>query len=224
MECSQYRKWKVPCEGKGPSQLSDIINSGLIKVMADNKLPEELASKISILLSEGLDASDFCNKIVVQQSNALKPKVRILDRAIVYKFEQYYDELNEVLKNRSPSTIDIGDFFHAIPRGECLDAFLVIIKSHCIGGKAQKEFESKLTCLTNKYIEDEIINWQGVYESKEYELYMDEFFSIFFNRIKDHAIPVPALNNQLAEFHKPKRINKVLKYMSKLWDLRERPD
>ncbi len=157
----------------------------------------------------------------MQQSNLLKPKVRILDRAIVHKFEQYYDELSEVLRNRSPLSTDIGDFFHAIPRGECLDIFLDVIKSHCIGDKAYEEFESKVANLTDKYTEDEKINWQGVYESKEYELYMEEFFSIFFNRIKDHSNPVPALNTQLSYFHKPKRINKMLKYMSKLWYLRE---
>jgi len=192
--------------------------------MVDNKLPEEIATKISTLLSEELDASAFCNKTLEQQQSVLNPKTRILDRAIIYKFEQYYDELNEALINQSPSTSGNGDFFQLIPRGECLDAFLDVIKSYCIGTKAQVEFEFKLSSLTDKYTLDEKIKWPSVYQTKDYALYMDEFFTLFFNRIKDHAIPLPALNNQLGELHNPSRINQVLKQMSELWSLKERVD
>ncbi len=224
MKCSQYGKCQYSCDGIVPRQITDVISSGLNKAIANNKLPEELASKILVLVSEGLDGSDFCNKVFAQQRNILKPKIRVLDRAIVHKFEQYYDKFNVLLNERNHSTVDIGGFFNTIPRGECLDIFLDVVKSHCIGDDVQVNFVSKLERLTDNYSHNKTINWQGVYQSKEYEIYMDEFFSIFFNRIKDHSIPIPALNNRLRNLHHPKRINKVLKYMSKLWHLKENAD
>jgi hypothetical protein len=217
MKCSQYGKCKFSCDGKVPKQFSDIISTSLVNVMVDNKLPEEIATKISTLLSEELDASAFCNKTVQQQHRVLNPKTRILDRAIINKFEQYYKELNDQLIEPPPSTMVNSDLFQLIPRGECLNSFLDVIKLHCIGPKVQVEFESKLSSLTEKYTVDNIINWQSVYQTKDYALYMDEFFSIFFNRIKEHTIPLPALNNQLDELHKPSQINQVLRQMAELW-------
>jgi len=188
--------------------------------MDENKLPIELASKISDLLEQNLDAADFCDYVIGQQRHAQTPKVRILDRAIVNRFEYFYEQLNNALNKKSSNTISIGNLFDAIPRGECLDIFLSLVKAHCIGDKQLSSFDQKLTLLTKQYTDDDEINWQSVYASEQYQHYMDSFFNLVFQRINDSETPIPALNNKLNEKHQPERINKLLKYMSKLWQLK----
>jgi len=220
MRCSKKNNCEFSCSGKNiPQKFSALIGIGLVQAMDENKLPIELASRISDLLEQNLDAADFCDYVIGQQRHAKTPKARLLDRAIVNRFEHFYEQLNSELNKRSSSKINMGCFFDAIPRGECLDIFLALIKSHCIGDNQLEKFNRKLTLLTKDYSEGDEINWQDVYQSDEYQHYMDSFFTLVFERINDGETPIPALNNKLDEKHQPERINKILKYMSKVWQL-----
>jgi len=222
MHCSKKHNCEFTCSGKNiPEKFSALIGIGLVKAMDENQLPIELASKISDLLEKNLDAADFCNYVIGQQRLFRAPKVRLLDRAIVNRFEYFYEQLNNALNKKSRCNINMGSLFDAIPRGECLDVFLALIKSHCIGDNQLATLDQKLTLLTQKHSENDEINWQNVYASDEYQHYMDAFFTLIFKRINDSETPIPALNNQLNEKHQPERINKLLKYMSKLWHLKE---
>lgn len=222
MRCSKKGICKFSCSGKNiPQKFSALIGIGLVQAMDENKLPIELASKISDLLEQNLDAADFCDYVIGQQRHAKVPKVRLLDRAIVNRFEYFYDQLNDAFNKKSRSNINIGNFFDVIPRGECLDIFLALIKAHCIGDSQLAIFDHKLTVLTKKHSEDDEINWSNVYASDEYKDYMDTFFTLIFKRINESESPIPALNNTMNEKHQPQRINKLLKYMSKLWHLKD---
>lgn len=226
MRCSKKGICKYPCPGRTlPSEFSALITSGLEQSLENNQLPASLAIKIAQMLEASLDAADFCDKVFLSVDSQLPvdkqlpAKIRLLDRAIVNRFETLYDLLSVELDNRSSTSIDLGNFFNAIPRGECLDLFLQLIKEHCIGDQEILIFERKMMLLTDRYTINDKIDWDNVYQSNEYEQQMNSFFSLFFKRIKDNEIAIPALNNKLSSKYNPQRINKLLKYMSKVWEI-----
>jgi len=228
MRCSKQDSCKYPCTDRTlPNEFSALITSGLEKSLEENQLPASLASKIAELLDTSLDAADFCDKVFLsvdsqlQEDKQLPAKIRLLDRAIVNRFEALYDLLSVELDNRSSTSIDLGNFFNAIPRGECLDLFLQIIKEHCIGEQDRLIFERKIMLLADKYTINDKIDWDNLYQSNEYEQQMNSFFSLFFKRIKGNEIAIPALNNKLNNKYNPQRINKLLKYMLKVWEIKQ---
>ena len=123
------------------------------------------------------------------------------------------------LENKKPNKSAISNFFYIVPRGECLDLFLELIKYHCIGDDEYQKFYKKIEELTDKFTENGIVNWNKMYHCDEYKICMNSFFSLFFNHIKNDNTPIPALNYQINKKYQPQRINKFLKYMRKIWIL-----
>lgn len=217
MKCSKQKNCSHPCYGKLPEYFESYVHHGLEKVMDANTIPNGIGDKISVLLSENLDAADFCKQVYKYSINATPPRKRLLDRVIVHKFEQYYSQIIERLSQRKRQKSQIGDLFDVIPRGECLDLFLSLIKDHCMGNEQIKRFSQEIEILTIRFAGEEGINWLDLYASEEYEVCMTELFSIVFHHLQDRKIPIPALNTKLNGKYHPERINKLLRYMSKLW-------
>ncbi|ABV86921.1 hypothetical protein [Shewanella pealeana] len=185
--------------------------------MEANALPNDIGSKISSTLIENLDAANFCDHVHRHFTNVPPTRERVLDRLIVHKFEDYYTQIVEVISEKKHKARRIGDLFDVIPRGECLDLFLDLIKEHCMGTEQIKKFSQDIELLTLIFSTKAGIEWDRLYASNEYEICMTELFSTIFHRLTDRSVPIPALNTKLNDKYQAERINKLLRHMSKLW-------
>jgi len=216
MKCSKVLKCKYghSCKGiKSSRDFSSIVGTALVQIVEDSSLPIHIASKVSTLLNNTLDAADFCD-VTFRQEELLPEKIRILDRAIVNKLEQLYEMMcsklacnNETFSNR--------DFFSFVPRGECLDILLASMKHYCIGNEELKKQKHSIEILTKKHESQGVINWDDVYETQEYKSLMESMFISFFQHTKKGMTPIPALNIRMDKMYQPQRINKLLSYMHK---------
>ena len=217
LKCSKRDSCTYPCNGKLPKHFDACIDVGLAKVMEVNAIPQAIGEKIALILEDNLDAASFCEHGGSYSLSVTPPRKRVLDRVIVHKFEQYYVQITEKLSEKKRQSNQLGDLFEVIPRGECLDLFLSLIKDHCMGNEQVKTFTQRIEVLTNRFSDEMGISWLDLYESDEYEACMNELFSIVFHYLKDRKVPIPALNIKLDHRYQPERINKLLRYMSKLW-------
>jgi len=228
MKCSKESSCKFNDAGECsvPFKYSSVISTGLEKIMEGSSIPSSVASKVSSLLDDVSDASDFCEIAFKQLEEDEEPKVRILDRAIVNKFEQLYDRLIIKLKNENGNASGHKDFFKIVPRGECLNLLLDLIRDYCIGDYEFQKFRGEMEALVHKYTKNDVIEWLDVYSSDEYESIMDSIFSLLFKHVKKGSSPIPALNTQMHSKYHPVRINKLLVFLHSTWlqEKRTRPE
>lgn len=217
MKCSKKATCPFPCNSKLPQHFASSIELGLDKVIRVNALPDSISTKIAATLIENLDAADFCNKVTNYFEHVTPHRERIFDRLIVHQFEEYYEQLINTLSERKKKSSHIGELFDIIPRGNCLNLFLSLIKEHCMGKEQIKRFSQDIDLLTLSFSDEAGINWDELYTSEEYESCMTEVFSIIFRHFVQRDVPIPALNLKLDNKHQAERINRLLRHMSKLW-------
>ncbi|ABZ76230.1 hypothetical protein Shal_1664 [Shewanella halifaxensis HAW-EB4] len=185
--------------------------------MEANALPNDIGTKIASSLIENLDAANFCGQVHRNLQHISPTRERILDRLIVHKFEEYYAQVIEMISGKKHRARRIGELFDVIPRGECLDLFLSLIKEHCMGTEQIRKYTQDIDLLALRFSEQTGIQWEQLYASDEYEACMSGLFSIIFHHLIDRSVPIPALNTKLNDKYQAEKINKLLRHMSKLW-------
>ena len=222
MHCSQRSTCEHPCDNNLlPQEFSNILRIAIVNMAGDPQTSLNNIEQLSKNLEAHLDAADFCNRVFnrthYEQKALLPPKTRILDRAIVHKFEQLYIRLINILKSRNVNCTNIKTFFNVIPRGECLDLFLQLIKDYCIGNAEFQTHHIELQRLCTTFTTEEKINWPDLYKSEEYDKIMRSLFTIIFKHITNHTVPIPAVNIKINKKYQPERINHMIKHLYRLW-------
>lgn len=200
---------------------SEWFDTGVVNALKKINVPGSLAQEIVTLIDAELDVYQFFEN-VEQHLNELKystkPRARILDRAIVHMFELCYGAVlvrpqSEWLVKSSPN------FFYIVPRGECLDLFLSMIKEQCVGYAEVTTYTERLEAILAPYTDQENVDWDSVYQSADFVSLLHLLFTVIFSRMKTGEFPMPALNNGMDIKHNPERINRVLKHMLAVWQL-----
>lgn len=227
MKCSKMATCPHSCLAKNAVHLSIWLEHGIARSLKNNNVPQELADKVGAIIDAELDACEVCDVILNQQSNQslqeIKPiKGRVFDRAIVHMFELFYASVIERSRNPAKLIKSAPEFFNIVPRGECLDLFLKMIKRQCIGNDEVAVYTAKLEMLLDKYSNDGDVDWDRVYISGEFSSYLFSLFTVIFSHMKSGEYPVPALNNGMADKHSPERINLVLKHMLTIWEVQQK--
>lgn len=222
MHCSQRSTCEHPCDNNLlPQEFSNILHIAIVNMAGEPHASWNIIEQLSTNLEAHLDAADFCNLVFNHTHSNQKAlpalRSRILDRAIVYKFEQLYIRLINILKSRNVNCDNIKTFFKVVPRGECLDLFLQLIKDYCIGDAEFQTHHIKLQRLCATFTTEEKINWPSLYKSEEYEIIMQSLFTIIFKHIKNHTVPIPAVNIKIKKKYQPERINHMIKHLHRLW-------
>lgn len=220
MKCSKANTCNLNCNGNiVPPQFSSLIDIAVTKIMEENSLPVKNAENISNKILSHLDAADFCTAVFNEEdkTQSLPSKIRILDRAMVQQFEEFCEQLLQRLNDKKVNYIKKKYFFNIIPRGECLDLFLGLIKDYYLGANEVHNFEVKIEKLTKDHTVNGKICWLHIYNSDEYKACMNSLFLLIFSRIKQGATPIPALNFQMDKKYSPKRINSFLNSIHNLW-------
>ncbi|GIU35843.1 hypothetical protein L2719_11880 [Shewanella schlegeliana] len=133
------------------------------------------------------------------------------------KFEGYHTQVIEMISRKKHKARRIGESFDVIPRGECLDLFLSLLKEHCMGTEQIKKYSQDIDLLALSFSEQTRIHWERLYASDEYEACMSELFSTIFHHLIDRSVPSPTLNTKLNDKYQAEKNNKLLRHMSKLW-------
>ena len=202
---------------------SDWLETGVTTALKKSNVPGALAEKIALMVNTELDIIRFCENIeqyLDAPKDPKKPKGRILDRAIVHMFELFYAAVLERSHSKRLAR-SVPEFFNIVPRGECLDLFLVMIKKQCIGKTEVITFTAKLEKLLSRYTDQGNVDWNSVYMSPEFVTLLYQLFTIIFSHMKPGQYPIPALNNGMDVKHNPERINRVLKHMLAEWQLQQ---
>ncbi len=217
MKCSRKDICLYPCGGKIPKQYEKLLISGAQKGLKDDKVPSALIDKVTHLITEELDAYDFCRWTRAYIGKELVPKQRILDRSIVHMFELFYSSVIEKSEHGSKFKEISPDFFCVVPRGDCLDSFLKIVKEQCLGPEEIDAKTAQLASLVKDYCQAGIVDWASVYSSPEFKVYLNQLIETIFAPMNKGRSPIPALNNQMLASQYPGRINLLLKHMLKIW-------
>ena len=190
-------------------------------------MPRALADKVSAIIDAELDSCEACDLIsqglkqTEEHTAPKKARGRTFDRAVIHMFELFYASVIERSNNPGKLRKSAPDFFTIVPRGECLDLFLQLIKCQCIGDDEVLVYSQKLEVLLEFYTDDGEVDWERVYVSSEFSSYRTGLFTIIFSHMKTGKFPVPALNNGMSAKHNPERINLLLKHMMTIWELQQ---
>ncbi|NRA54324.1 MAG: hypothetical protein HRU23_09295 [Gammaproteobacteria bacterium] len=231
MKCSNKHSCAKDCDAKVAVQLSSWLEQGISIALKNSNVPADLTDKLSQLISNELDACQAC-EIVLQQVATDKaaniatqrPKGRVFDRAMVHMLELFYASVLARSKNGDKLMRAAPDFFNIVPRGECLDLFLQMIKRQCIGQSEVTIYTQRLESILRPYTEQGRVSWEQVYLDGDFATFLFDLFGLIFTHMKAGEYPVPALNNSLAAKHSPQRINNLLKHMLAVWQLQQQQD
>jgi len=200
-------------------KLQNLLKETVVNTLLENRIPVSVADKLARQVSENLELEQFYSIIEKNIQDTRFPKQRVLDRTIVHMFEVLYRTVNV------PSTIKTEEtkkeFFHIVPRGECLDLFLQLVKEYCMGDAEIEKHTRKIEPMIQLHQEGNLINWEGVYASDEFEVYLDSLFTLILSRLRKDQKPIPALENKMPIKYQPYRINSFLNQICLMWEKKQ---
>jgi len=228
MKCSNKNACAADCQARVVVQLSNWLEQGISIALQNSNVPANLTDKLSSLISNELDAcvacEIICNEMAANKAAnvaAQSPKGRVFDRAMVHMLELFYASVLARSSNAEQLMKAAPEFFNIVPRGECLDLFLQMIKRQCIGDSEVDSYTERLETILQPYTSQGQVSWERVYTDGDFATFLFDLFGVIFNHMKSGEYPVPALNNSLAAKHSPQRINKLLKHMLAVWQLQQ---
>ncbi len=201
---SQFRKDKIQ------QDLQQHIVNTVNDTLLTNRIPVAIADKLSRQIMDNLDISEFY-QLVEQEVHTLHyPKQRVLDRSLVYMFETLFRAINEQGEYQEK------EFFNLVPRGECLELFLQLVKEYCMGDAEIQLQTDRITPLLNNYRHGLQINWSEVYQSEDFKSYLKELLGLILTHLRDDPKPIPALENRIPVRYQPYPISSFLNQVNQL--------
>lgn len=196
--------------------LQTLLKETVTNTLLENRVPVAVADKLARQISDNLDLERFYAIIEKNIQDTRFPKQRILDRTIVHMFEVLYRTLNA--SSLSAHETNEEPFFNIVPRGECLDLFLQLVKEYCMGDEEIEIHTKKIEPMIERHHNGDSIDWEGIYASEEFKLYFDGLFRLILSRLRKDQKPIPALENKMPLKYRPYRINSFLNQVCLMWE------
>ena len=200
-------------------QLQKLLKETVTDTLLENRIPLSVADKLARQVAENLDLESFYSIIEKNIQDTRFPKQRILDRTIVHMFEVLYRTVN--IPSSVQNEMSNQEFFSIVPRGECLDLFLQLVKEYCMGDAEIERHTRKIEPMIQKHYKDNRINWEEIYASDEFEVYLDSLFTLISSRLRKDQKPIPALENKIPIKYQPYRINSFLNQICLMWEKKQ---
>lgn len=208
----------MPFEGteKAHNALKEILTRTTLNTLLANRIPVSIADKLSRQVADKVDLLTLYKIVADDMKHQRVPKQRILDRTIVHMFEILFRIINANANKGNETELKQKEFFTLVPRGECLDLFLQLVKEYCMGDTEIQRYtyqlEQMIVSVSNEYI----INWDKLYQSDEFKRYLSALLSLILKHLRDDRAPIPALENKMPTHFQPYRINSFLNKICKL--------
>lgn len=193
--------------------LKAILTTSTFNALLSNRVPVSVADKLTKQIIEKADFSAFYDIVAQDIQDNRRPKQRVLDRTIVHMFEILYKIIysEDEQKLSQPK-----EFFAIVPRGECLDLFLQLVKEYCMGDAEIKSYTYKILPLIDQHKKDGNINWHKLYRSNDFKKYLSGLLNLILTHLHEDQKPIPALENKIPHHYQPNRINSFLTRICKL--------
>ena len=179
-----------------------------------NRIPVSIADKLSKQIVENIDLTSLYHIISSDIQPQRFPKQRILDRTIVHMFEMLYQIINaqQISKDKTKK----NEFFALVPRGECLDLFLKLVKENCMGDAEIEHYTYEIEPLIGNHCNESKIDWDALYKSDDFKNYLTRLLNLILAHLREDPKPIPALENKIPIRYHPYRINSFLNEICKL--------
>lgn len=197
-------------------KLQKLLQGTVTSTLLENRIPLAIADKLARQVSDNLDLIYFYELIEQNIQDTRFPKQRVLDRTIVHMFEVLYQAVNAPVTGNADPMED--EFFSIVPRGECLDLFLQLVKEYCMGDEEIEKHTSKIGPMIALHYEDNVIDWEGIYASDAFKIYLDGLLQLILSRLRKDQKPIPALENKMPLKYQPYRINSFLNQVCLMWE------
>ena len=189
-------------------KLQKLLKETVTNTLLENRIPVSVADKLARQVTDNLDIAHFYEIIEQNIQDTRFPKQRILDRTIVHMFEVLYRTVNVPITGHNVTSEK--EFFSIVPRGECLDLFLQLVKEYCMGDAEIEKHTQKIEPMIKENHNGNIINWAAIYESEAFKVYLDGLIKLILSRLRKDQKPIPALENKMPNKYQPYRINSFL--------------
>ena len=189
-------------------KLQKLLQETVINTLLENRIPLAVADKLARQVADNLDVAHFYELIEQNVQDTRFPKQRVLDRTIVRMFEVLYRTVNVQVAGKNAT--NEKEFFSIVPRGECLDLFLQLVKEYCMGDAEIEKHTQKIGPMIAANHEGNKIDWEGIYASNEFKVYLDGLLKLILSRLRKDQKPIPALENKMPIKFQPYRINSFL--------------
>ena len=190
------------------------LTNSTFNTLLANRVPPKIAEKLSQQISENIDFSDIYVLIAQDIQDNRQPKQRILDRTIVHMFEILYKVI--YTHNDQQTLTKPKEFFNIVPRGECLDLFLQLVKEYCMGDSEIERYTYKIEPMIELYSTEHVIQWNNLYQSQEFKMYLSGLLNLILTHLRNDHKPIPALENKMPIQYQPYRINSFLNRICQL--------
>tara|TARA_R110001583_G_scaffold30218_3_gene104745 strand:- start:146 stop:814 length:669 start_codon:yes stop_codon:yes gene_type:complete len=206
----------VPFEGTETARkaLQETLARSALNTLLANRIPVSIADKLSRQVADNVDLLTLYKIIAEDMQEQQVPKQRILDRTIVHMFEILFRIINT--EEETEKEVKQKGFFTLVPRGECLDLFLQLVKEYCMGDTEIGRYTYEIETLIQIYSTEYIINWDKLYQSDEFKSYLSELLALILTHLREDKKPIPALENKMPIHFQPYRINSFLNQICKL--------
>jgi hypothetical protein len=200
-------------------KLQNLLKETVTSTLLENRIPLSVADKLARQVAENIELDQFYSIIEQNIQDTRFPKQRVLDRTIVHMFEVLYRTVN--VPTSVQNEMSQKEFFNIVPRGECLDLFLQLVKEYCMGDAEIEKHTRKIEPMIHKHQTGQHINWEGIYASEEFEVYLDSLFTLILSRLRKDQKPIPALENKIPTKYQPYRINSFLNQICLMWEKKQ---
>lgn len=200
-------------------KLQKMLQDTVTNTLLENRIPLAIADKLARQVSDNLDFNDFYKLIEQNIQDTRFPKQRILDRTIVHMFEVLHNAVNTPVKGKNDATED--EFFNLVPRGECLDLFLQLVKEYCMGDAEIEKHTLQIGPMIASHHQGTTIDWEGIYASETFKAYLDGLLKLILSRLRKDQKPIPALENKMPLKYQPYRINSFLNQVCLMWEKKQ---
>ena len=212
---SDQPKIRYNSSPKIQKKLYALISESVSDTLLENRIPVTVVDKLSRQVIKNIDINALYEIIGQDIQYQRFPKQRILDRTIVHMFEILYRTINaqENIKNEKSQ----NEFFTIVPRGECLDLFLQLVKEYCMGDAEIEKHTYQMGPMIELYRTDHVIHWPELYESNAFKTYLTGLLNLIISRLRKDQKPIPALENKMPIKYHPYRISSFLNQVCTLW-------
>lgn len=197
-------------------KLQNLLKETVISTLLENRIPLSVADKLARQVASNTDLELFCSIIEQNIQDTRFPKQRILDRTIVHMFEVLHQTIHVPADGDESSNEE--EFFNLVPRGECLDLFLQLVKEYCMGDSEIDNYTRKIEPMTSLHFDGKHIDWDKIYASESFKIYLDGLLHLILTRMRKDQKPIPALENKIPIKYQPYRINSFLNQVCLMWE------
>lgn len=194
-------------------KLKEALTRSTFNTLLANRIPVSVADKLSRQVTNNIDLVAMYQLIADDIQGQQFPKQRILDRTIVHMFEILFRIINAQEQKEEAKK---KEFFTLVPRGECLDLFLQLVKEYCMGDDEIERYTHHIEPLIVRYSHNSIIDWEKLYQSDEFKNYLAALLNLILTHLREDHKPIPALENKMPIHFQPFRINSFLNKIRQL--------